>query len=197
MKSNLSMKKFNLINLFNLPRQVRAAGVAGITFVSRLGLLPGNISPLGSFGFFGGSPVWFMVSVVAFDVLVGGLYKGFWLTYLGFLIYPLLGKVAGGRWQRQALLLPLASFGFFLISNLGVWWYWYPKTWEGLLLCYTLAVPFYARTLAGDLGFGYGYLVVKNFKPLVAQFLAAGFHIQPLGKRRALMGDDKHHSLVA
>ena len=49
----------------------------------------------------------------------------------------------------------LASFLFFLISNFGVWILGYPKNLEGLLLCYTMAIPFFGYSIAGDLFFGY------------------------------------------
>jgi len=130
-------------------------------FVSRLSILPPNFRPLGSFGFFGSNPLFFFASIVAFDLLVKGLYPGFEFTYLGFAAYPLLGWLARRSFKRQALLLPAASFAFFLLSNLGVWWYWYDHTLAELALCYTLALPFYQRTLIGDLVFGYGYLAVK------------------------------------
>jgi hypothetical protein len=49
----------------------------------------------------------------------------------------------------------LSSILFFAITNFGVWltgggWF-YPKTWQGLVECYTLAIPFFRNTLAGDL----------------------------------------------
>ena len=56
----------------------------------------------------------------------------------------------------------LASLLFFLISNFGVWLNWYPRTTEGLVHCYLLALPFYGRTLMGDLSFGYGYLLLRQ-----------------------------------
>jgi len=134
-------------------------------FISRLGVLPANISPLGSFGFFS-NPLMFGISIVAFDVLVKGIYPGFWLTYLGFAAYPLLGYLARNNLDKQIVFLPLASLLFFLLSNLGVWWYWYDHTFAKLILCYTLALPFYTRTLLGDLVFGYGYLIVKHFQTI-------------------------------
>jgi hypothetical protein len=131
-------------------------------FISRLGYLPANISPLGSFGFFGKNKWLFFTTIILFDWLVGGFYPGFWVTYLGFAMYPLLGKLAKST-RLKLTLLPLASFLFFLVSNFGVWWYWYPHTLTGLTTCYLLAVPFYKQTLIGDLVFGYGYLLVKKY----------------------------------
>ena len=146
-----------ILNRFRSKQTLAAIAV----FFSRLGGLAANVSPLGSFCFFGGSPILFATTVLAFDFLVGGLYKGFLWTYLGFAMYPIMGKLAQGKERRQMLLLPMASFLFFAISNLGVWWYWHPHTLQGLVTCYLLAVPFYARTLIGDLGFGYGFMAVR------------------------------------
>lgn len=137
-------------------------GVATGVLFSRLGMLPANVSPLGSFGFFSRNPLYFVASIVIFDLAWGGLYKGYWFTYLGFAAYWILGRVAGNNATRQAVLLPLASLAFFLFSNLGSWWYWYPHTWEGLALCLTLAIPFYKATLLGDMLFGYGYLALRH-----------------------------------
>lgn len=131
-------------------------------FGSRLGYLPANFSPLGSLGFFG-NPVLYFASIIIFDQLVGGTYAGAWLTYLGFAAYPLLGWVAR-QTGRELVLLPIASLCFFFLSNLGSWWYWYPHTLEGLLLCYTLALPFFTRTLLSDLVFGYGYCALRAFQ---------------------------------
>ena len=49
----------------------------------------------------------------------------------------------------------LSSILFFIVTNFGVWltgggWF-YPKTWQGLIECYTLAIPFFRNTVAGDL----------------------------------------------
>ncbi len=157
--------------------QPRTLVAALIAFVSRLSILPANLNVVGSFGFFGGNVWLFMASIIIFDAFVGGYYRGWMFTYLGFLAYPTLGTAARWldsrlvhaswapswmhRWSLQVLFLPLASFAFFIFSNAGVWWHWYPHTIQGLLTCYTLALPFYQRTLIGDLGFGYGWLVIK------------------------------------
>lgn len=130
-------------------------------FLSRLHVLPANVSAVGSFGFFG-NPLLYLLSIIAFDVLVGGFYTGFWFTYLGFAMYPLLGLLAKKQPQRAWLLLPVASFLFFAISNFGSWYYFYPRTAAGFVFCYSLAIPFYARTVIGDLGFGYSYLFFKS-----------------------------------
>lgn len=137
-------------------------------FASRLGALPANVSPVGAFGFFG-NPVVYFLSLLAFDFLVGGIYRDMLFTYVGFGMYALLGYLARHDTKKQLLFLPLASFLFFLISNFGTFLYWYPQTWAGLAACYLAAVPFYTRTLLGDVVFGYGYLLFKTYKaPIIA-----------------------------
>lgn len=56
------------------------------------------------------------------------------------------------------------SIFFFLFTNFGVWLVGglYPHTVEGLKQCYTLAIPFYRNTLAGD--FVYLTLLVGTFE---------------------------------
>ncbi len=48
-----------------------------------------------------------------------------------------------------------SSVSFFLISNFAVWaaFDMYPKNFTGLMTCYTMAIPFFQRGLAGDLLF--------------------------------------------
>lgn len=133
-----------------------------LVFISRLGILPSNYSPLGSYGFFSGNWILFFGSILAFDYFVGGFYQGFLFTYLGFFAYFLLGKFAARSTSRQLILVPIASVFFFLFSNLGVWWHWYPHTFEGLILCYTAALPFFQNTFFGDMFFGYSFVLVRE-----------------------------------
>lgn len=58
-----------------------------------------------------------------------------------------LGFVVGGTL--------VSSIIFFVVTNFGVWltgggWF-YPKTFDGLLECYTMAIPFFRNSLAGDI----------------------------------------------
>ena len=56
-----------------------------------------------------------------------------------------------------------------LVTNFGCWILFdhYAKTWSGLWECYTMAVPFFRYTVAGDLFFACmtfgGYLLVRSF----------------------------------
>lgn len=142
-----------------------------LTYISRFNFLPANISPLGSYGFFGGNPVFYFLSIIAFDFLKGGFYHGFLWTYLGFAAYPAMAYLAKKSLKKQLVFLPLASLLFFLLSNFGVFFAWYEHSVNGFLTCYALALPFYTRTLAGDLLFGYGFLLFKKLKKLAISHL--------------------------
>tara|TARA_Y100000768_G_scaffold97202_1_gene70846 strand:- start:224 stop:745 length:522 start_codon:yes stop_codon:yes gene_type:complete len=49
----------------------------------------------------------------------------------------------------------LASSWFFLVTNFAVWlaWDYYPKTLEGIIQCYLLAIPFFTNTLLSTVFF--------------------------------------------
>lgn len=161
---------------FQRIRQLVLSGALALTvFASRFASLPANFSPLGSFGFFGKQSWLFFTTIIAHDYMRGGFYPGFWLTYLGFAMYVVLGRFAGKHWKKQAALLPVASFLFFIFSNLGVWWYWYPHSLESLITCYTLALPFYRNTFLGDVLFGYGYMFARRVVPLIMPKLPFAF----------------------
>lgn len=147
------------IQLDTWKKQIAAS--LGVYF-SRFGFLPPNFSPLGSFGFFGGHPVLYFLTIIVFDILNGGFYQGFLFTYLGFLGYSIFGAIAQGSYKKQMLLLPAASIFFFLVSNFGVWLYWYPQTLEGLFTCYLNALPFYQNTFLGDMAFGLSFFVIQK-----------------------------------
>jgi hypothetical protein len=48
-----------------------------------------------------------------------------------------------------------SSVSFFLLSNFAVWacWNMYPKNFAGLMMSYTLALPFFRQAIVGDLLF--------------------------------------------
>ena len=89
--------------------------------------------------------------------LVIGLDPTFPFTWGSILVAGFLGLWVRSR-RNYATLLGAGvahSIFFFLFSNFGVWLVdghgLYPRTAEGLIQCYTLAIPFYRNTLAGNL----------------------------------------------
>lgn len=143
---------------FDLKNSIAAVGVF---FVRFLKLAP-NFSPVGSFGFFSESPIYFIFTILLFDIVLGGFYRGFAWTYIGFASYYILGRIAKKNDKLKIILLPAASILFFLISNLGVYLNWYPQGTNYLIACYINALPFFKMTLLSDLFFGYGYLILKK-----------------------------------
>jgi hypothetical protein len=98
-----------------------ALTLAVLGAVARLLPHPPNFTPVGGASLFAGAR------------LPG------WLAYL----LPILVMAA-----TAAL---LCSLQFFFISNFGVFLRAYPHTLDGFMKCYTMALPFFGRTLAGDL----------------------------------------------
>ena len=140
---------------------------------------PANFAPITALAFFGAvylpKRYGFILPIVA--IFVSDLFLGFYgitmlFVYGSFLLSGLIGfairkhtsflSVVGGSL--------LASISFFLITNFGVWVSQssaYPKTFEGLMLCYMAGVPFFRNTLIGDLFFSGvffgGYESLKYF----------------------------------
>ncbi len=78
-----------------------------------------------------------------------------WLWYAGLIFFANgLRRHLKPRWIMGSALA--ASVSFYLLSNFAVWAAYddmYPKTFAGLITCYTMAVPYFRGTLAGDLFF--------------------------------------------
>lgn len=153
---------------------------------------PFNFAPLGAMALFGSTyfsnkKLAFALPLIAYfisDLLVNNIlyadyYQSFVLftpglewTYVSMLLIVLAGilifnkinttRVIGGALSASAI--------FFIISNLGVWisGTMYPPTFEGLIACYTAALPFLHTTIIGDLVYtgalfgGFEYLSRKS-----------------------------------
>jgi hypothetical protein len=128
-----------------------------------------NFSPVTAIALFGGACLldkkWSLiiplVSLFIGDVLLALMnhYPVFHDTILfvygAFLLIVLLGwQLRNGDFSNLKVggFAVLSSVLFFFISNFGVWAVGtlYPPTWEGLIACFTMAIPFYKFTLLGD-----------------------------------------------
>jgi hypothetical protein len=80
------------------------------------------------------------------------------------------------RWTRLFSTSVGASVFFFIVTNFGVWLSGglYEKTWDGLVSCYVMALPFLATQAVGDLFYSavlFGAVIaIRSWKP---QLLAA------------------------
>ena len=89
------------------------------------------------------------VSVMLLTDLIIGNNLIFIFTWSGFAMIALLSYILKSRkgfnLQSKYLLLGTGIAGVLLYdiwTNFGCWLLWYPHTVEGLILCYTLAIPF-------------------------------------------------------
>jgi len=100
--------------------------------------------------------------------------KSMFVVYLA-LLFPIVFK---NFLQKKIGVLRIfgaalaSSSVFFLATNFAVWAFspMYEKTLEGLVLCYTMAIPFFQNTVAGDLiwsGVIFGtYFALRNYSNL-------------------------------
>jgi uncharacterized protein DUF6580 len=149
----------------------------GLTLLSALGrLVPHapNVTPLGGSCLFAGSRIsgfWAyllpLAVMIATDPIVGhagGAYGGYtWsspVIYACFLINVWIGRrmLRNVTPVRVGLAAFVCSAQFFVLTNFAIWAVavarhdpFYTANLSGLVTCYTLALPFWGRTLAGDL----------------------------------------------
>ncbi len=135
---------------------------------------PMNVAPVAALALIGGMyfgrryALWMPLVILAASDLVLNWQSHYplfyWprvIDYVAFAAIGLLGMWARSRstiWKiTGAVATPVF---FFLLSNLGVWLFglnlanaFYPKTWAGLVECYTAGLPFLRGTLIGDWSF--------------------------------------------
>ncbi len=96
-----------------------------------------------------------------------GFYEGQWKNYLILMTATLAGWMLKGRNHASLVAGAVAApTVFFLISNFGVWagpQTTYPKTFDGLITCYTAGLPFYRNALIATLVFLPGILFLYNY----------------------------------
>jgi len=98
-----------------------------------------------------------LVSLIIFDFIIGfSLINIF--VYLSFIVIILVGNQFKKIKLKSIL---ISSIVFFIISNFGVWIIGYPKTVNGIIMCYTAAIPFFINTILGDLF--YSFLLKYTF----------------------------------
>jgi len=147
-----------------------ALSLTVIAALLRLAPHPPNFAPVGSVALFGGAKLrgWqaYMVPLLAMAVTdpllshLAGHPAYSWATpviYACFLINVTLGRIFLRHSSSAGRIAPVVLIGsvqFFLLTNLYEWWAGvslYAHTWAGLLACYEAALPFFGRTILGDL----------------------------------------------
>ena len=125
----------------------------------RLAPHPPNFTPITALALFGATTFTNRVLGTLLPLIalaISDLYLGFYSisiwVYSSFLAISLLGHYWKTIKTKNIL---MSSLLFFIVTNFGVWLTGYPKTIEGFVLCYTLAIPFFINAIAGDLFFSY------------------------------------------
>jgi len=161
-----------------------ALGVAG-----RLLPHPPNFTPMAAIALFAGfifvkrymAFIAVIVTMLLCDYFAFGSLSANWfgsksmfVVYLA-LLFPIVFK---NFLQKKLGVLKIAgaalasSIIFFLTTNFAVWAFspMYTKNFDGLVLCYTMAIPFFQNTVAGNLlwsGVIFGtYFALRNFSNL-------------------------------
>lgn len=144
------------------PRATLVVTLIALAALSRLLPHPPNFTPVEAMGLFAGSyladrRLAFLVPLAAMALadLFLGLHGGMPVIYALIAFNVWLGIRVGpspsaGRVAGYGL---VAATVFFVVSNFAVWamgaGHYYTQDLAGLVLCYTLALPFFAYTLAG------------------------------------------------
>ena len=138
-----------------------------IALAGRLIPHPPNFTPVGALALFAGIYLarksrWALLlplAVIFLTDLAIGFYdtKLMLVVYGSFLFYGVFGLLVKNKKNIGAITLATlaGSFLFYLITNFAVWAFspLYASTLEGLMLSYTMGLPFLKYTLLGDLFF--------------------------------------------
>ncbi|GAA4281144.1 DUF6580 family putative transport protein [Gaetbulibacter aestuarii] len=132
-----------------------------------------NVTPITAMALFSG--VYFNNKKLALLVpllamAVSDLFLGFHtisiFVYAAFILVGIIGMTSKKMSVTSVL---LSSISFFIITNFGVWLIGYPKTIDGLIECYTLAIPFFRNSLIGDVF--YAALMYFSFEFVSKKYL--------------------------
>ena len=140
-------------------REIVIIGFVILAVLVRLIPHPPNFTPIIALSLFGSTTFknkWLGISLPILAMGISDLYLGFYSISIWVYSSFFLISILGTYWKKIKITNVLtASVIFFIITNFGVWLGGYPKTIEGFLLCYTMAIPFFINSILGDLFFSY------------------------------------------
>jgi len=145
---------------------------------SRLIPHPANFAPIAAIALFSGAyfdkKYMFIIPIAA--MLLSDIFIGFHSTmpwvYGSFILIGIAGIWLKSHKKVGYIIgtTLVSSILFFIITNFGIWTAgYYSYTFNGLIECYTMAIPFFRNSLAGDFiyvtaMFGIYELVIKYSK---------------------------------
>ena len=151
-----------------------------ITVVALMRLIPHppNFVPITAIAIFAGvklNNIKIAYAIPISIMLISDLFIGFYsISLFVYLAFILIITYSSFIKKYSIKNIILSSVIFFIITNFGVWLMGgYPKSIEGLVLCYTMAIPFFTNSIIADLFFSailyYGfekiekrYLILKS-----------------------------------
>ena len=155
--------------------------------VTRLIPHPPNFTPIIAIGLFGGAYIHNRSLAILIPIgamFISDLFLGFhgtvYWVYGSLLFVTILGMIILKKVNIRNCTLTVisGSFLFFLITNFGVWLTsgYYPKNIDGILTCYTLALPFFGNTMGGTICysaimFGGFELIKRSLAQSVPEFI--------------------------
>ena len=137
--------------------------ISGILALGRLIPHPPNFTPILATAIFTPYIIkdkWIAMSIPLLAMFIADIIIGFH-PYM-FWVYGAIGISTllsywsmrfNKKYMQLAIMALVSSILFFIITNFGVWtiWDYYPKTINGLVLCYTMAIPFFQNTIYGTI----------------------------------------------
>ena len=156
-----------------------AIALAVLAGVSRLMPHPPNFTAVGGSSLFAGARLngWMayllpLLVMAVTDPFVGGFDSSTPFVYAAILLNVLIGRslVRTNNPVRIGSAAFAGSLQFFLVSNLGYFVGYTDRSAHALMLTYVNAIPFFGRTLAGDLAwtatlFGLHYFLTRTIAP--------------------------------
>ncbi|MBN8555637.1 MAG: hypothetical protein J0L93_09350 [Deltaproteobacteria bacterium] len=155
---------------------------------SRLIPHPFNFSPIAAMALFGGFAFHSRVVAIFIPLLAMflsdfflGFHEQMFSVYLCFMLTALMGLGLHKEFSffRLASRSLAASLLFFLVTNFDVWLQqpFYERSFNGIVTCYAMALPFFHWTIAGDLFYSFSifgiYFAMKKIRSQSASPLAS------------------------
>ena len=147
-------------------KNIIIASIIVLAVLSRLVPHPPNFAPITGIALFSSKKInnkLFGVFLPIIPLFISDLSIGISFTnifvYLSFIMIYFLGSIST---KIDVKTVFLSSVIFFILTNLGVWYLGYPKNIEGLITCFTLAIPFFVNTILGDLF--YSFILFRSYK---------------------------------
>ena len=111
-----------------------------------------------------------IVAMFISDVVIG-FYSYQFVIYSSILVISLVSPMHK-NYTRLGIMAVGGSVWFFIATNFAEWiiWDYYPKTIEGLLTCYTVAIPFFKNTLFSTLIFSYTAIYFHKYSTIKAKY---------------------------